>query len=211
MGSESVDQLLERYLQLLDRYTKLREELSQLHTSLFQNLARANFSAERGMRYGQDYYDERMQATRRVTIEISETGTSRFLMRPAVADSEEIEVTPDKKEEGEISPSDKTNDEAAADAVAMAKAKAKAKSDPLRWYGILTPTSLRQAQANAVKVVEDVVPQLMSVSSQMEDLEIQIRRARKRRAKSEASEAKKALKEPGIGGALSLQGEAAVI
>lgn len=67
-ATSAVDALLERYLALLDEYTSLRAELSRLQAATFQHLARANFAAERGARYGADAYDERMQAIRTVVI-----------------------------------------------------------------------------------------------------------------------------------------------
>ena len=63
-----IDALLEQYLQLLNEYTELRGQLSQLQSDVFHNIARANFAAERGLRYGQDHYDERMQALRALVL-----------------------------------------------------------------------------------------------------------------------------------------------
>ena len=65
---QQIDELLERYLGILDEYSKLREELSRLQSGVYQNIARANFAGERGMRYGQDHYDERMRALRVLNI-----------------------------------------------------------------------------------------------------------------------------------------------
>jgi hypothetical protein len=47
-------------------------------------------------------------------------------------------------------------------------------------FGILVPPSLRAAQKSAISMVEDVIPQLASTDAEMRELEIQIRRARKR-------------------------------
>ena len=51
-GQSHIDTLLERYLGLIDEYSQLREDLSRLQRGMFQDIARANFSAERGVRYG---------------------------------------------------------------------------------------------------------------------------------------------------------------
>ncbi|KAG0647747.1 hypothetical protein D0Z07_6837 [Hyphodiscus hymeniophilus] len=79
--SEEIDQLLEHYLSLLDQYTTLRSQLSSIQSSLFQNISRANFSAERGVRYGADFYDARMQATRvcHVTVPATDLPTTDVL------------------------------------------------------------------------------------------------------------------------------------
>ncbi|KAI1485341.1 hypothetical protein F5X96DRAFT_349226 [Biscogniauxia mediterranea] len=67
-----IDALLERYLHLLHEYTSLREQLSALQAGMYQDIARANFAAERGLRFGRDHYDERMQASRRLSISLED-------------------------------------------------------------------------------------------------------------------------------------------
>lgn len=57
------------------------------------------------------------------------------------------------------------------------------RTDPLLMFGVLTPPTLRQAQSSATELVEDIVPRLASVDAEMRELEIEIRRARKRFAK----------------------------
>ncbi|KJK67717.1 hypothetical protein P875_00109046 [Aspergillus parasiticus SU-1] len=66
---ESLDTLLERYLHLLDRHQKLQAELATTLSSGFLSLAQANYTCPPGRRYGADYYDERMKATRKVDLE----------------------------------------------------------------------------------------------------------------------------------------------
>lgn len=51
--------------------------------------------------------------------------------------------------------------------------------------------ALRQAQAQSIDAVEQVIPKLISVNAQMAQIEIEVRRARKKRAKAEAAAAKK--------------------
>ena len=60
--------------------------------------------------------------------------------------------------------------------------------DPIRMFGILTPQALRLAQGEAIQMVEDIVPKLLSIDAEMKEVEIKIRRARKHRAKAEALE-----------------------
>ncbi|KAF7591919.1 hypothetical protein BBP40_000890 [Aspergillus hancockii] len=66
---QSLDTLLERYLHLLDRHQKLQADLATNLSSGFISLAQANYNCPPGRRYGADYYDERMKATRRVALE----------------------------------------------------------------------------------------------------------------------------------------------
>ena len=166
MDPASIDGLLERYLVLLDEYTSLRSALGTLQSSMYHSITRANFSAERGLRYGPDHYDDRMQALRRVRVTSSDTGLVSF----AVAQQADI-VEPDEGGSG--------------DDTAHPRA-----GDPLQWFGILTPGSLRHAQSQAIQAVQDVIPRLASVDAEMASIEIQVRRARKKRAKAEAAEKK---------------------
>lgn len=161
MDQEHIDSLLERYLTLLDEYSRLRDRLSRLQSDVYHNIARANFSAERGLRYGQDQYDERMQASRLLGIEDCE-GVPSF----SIVDAAEDEDKSDEEEKG-------------------AKLV-----NPLRWFGLLAPMPLRNAQGLSVEAVEQVVPRLVSVNAEMLNLEIEVRRARKRRARTEQQKSK---------------------
>ncbi|KNG85874.1 hypothetical protein ANOM_003649 [Aspergillus nomiae NRRL 13137] len=78
----SLDALLERYLHLLDRHQKLQAELATTLSSGFLSLAQANYTCPPGRRYGADYYDERMKATRRVAFNANERGVIRELELP---------------------------------------------------------------------------------------------------------------------------------
>ncbi|KUI60741.1 hypothetical protein VP1G_07948 [Cytospora mali] len=201
--TDTIDALLERYLSLLDEYTNLRTKLGQLQTGMFQHLARANFSAERGMRYGPDFYDERMQATRRV-IPSLESDVAVF--RVVTCDELSSSSSSSSSDTTGNTPSNPVSDLPAAakaeksdeagsvseDKVEKGEGSKKQRSkDPLRWFGVLTPLALRQTQGCAIEVVEQVIPKLVSVSAAMQDVEIQVRRARKKRAKAEAATAKK--------------------
>ncbi|EGY14870.1 hypothetical protein VD0002_g2281 [Verticillium dahliae] len=179
MDTDHIDELLERYLGLLDQYTNLRAALNEAQSAVYQNLARANFSAERGVRYGPDYYDERMQATRVLAVEGPDSDAPRFSSLLV----NEPEAKPKPAPEQEAEPADEH--EASTETQAEEKTTRPRPRDPLRWFGILAPMPLRQAQAQAVRAVEDVVPQLVTVDAEMKGLEIQIRRARKKRAKAE--------------------------
>ncbi|KAK7923237.1 hypothetical protein PG985_007308 [Apiospora marii] len=227
MEERTIDHLLEQYLHLLHEYTSLRAELNKLQAGLYQNLARANFAAERGMRYGQDQYDDRMQASRRVvvlpssvcpTFEVvkvdddddgaavtttEKTAQASVSKSEAVA-SEEGKVAqggPNSREgeaaEGPEGGEGMKEEEAAAEPIASSvkgtepktsEPKAKKNSnDPLRWFGLITPMPLRQAQAQSVQAVGDIVPRLVSINAEMAQVEIEVRRARKKRAKAEAA------------------------
>lgn len=201
MEQQHIDSLLERYLNLIDEYTRLREELSKLQAGVFQNIARANFTGERGMRYGQDHYDERMRALR--VLDIAPGGddvpvfTIKSLNSPVddegqkedessdgdKADTTTAEEKSEANPEDERSPEDKGEDKEKEEKIKTKKAT----NNPLRWFGILAPAPLRTAQTLSIQAVEQVIPRLISVNAEMEYVEIEIRRARKKRAKAAAA------------------------
>lgn len=63
-----LDDLWESYLTLLDGYTKAQDDIKKHLNSGFLSLAKAQSSAPLGRRYGQDWYDERMKAEKRVHV-----------------------------------------------------------------------------------------------------------------------------------------------
>ncbi|KAI0534654.1 hypothetical protein GGR58DRAFT_47466 [Xylaria digitata] len=253
MEQDYIDGLLERHLHLLHDYTCLREELTALQTGMYQNIARANFAAERGMRFGRDYYDDRMQASRRLAVsyksrdqdeaQVPSESQNRKNLAPlggiitsfavidptidcvsasTVEDSEadvDVEAShPHPEAEAAEQSASKSTDKVApcaptpppqtdmdaqpgrgggitieeriTDSTPMAKkwtATSQKSNDPLRWFGLLTPMPLREAQTQSIRAIEHVIPRLASLNSEMAAVEIEIRRARKRRAKSEAA------------------------
>ncbi|PKS10316.1 hypothetical protein jhhlp_002067 [Lomentospora prolificans] len=204
MEADRIDSLLESYLHLLDEYTTLRSTLASLQGAMFQNIARANFSAERGVRYGQDFYDERMQATRRVTVDV--TGENANVPAFSVVDqaasilehcdtSEGKALEVEDAEQSGGSPasggkSDPPKEQIEVDATET-RPKKDSRRNPLRWFGLITPMPLRFAQGQAIQIVETVVPRLATINAEMLDIEIEVRRARKRRAKAETEAAKR--------------------
>jgi hypothetical protein len=176
---ERIDELLERYLELLDTYTHIRTSLTSLHTGMYQDIAHANVSAERGMRYGQECYDKRMQASRRLAIKERADGTSDEGFKGLPWTCEAVDTAEEFNDNDETEPEkeDRTDK------------KTHRARDPLRWFGFVVPMSLRDAQAKASKSITDLVPKLAMMDAEMRGLEIEIRRARKRRAKAEADEA----------------------
>ncbi|KAI0598529.1 hypothetical protein F4775DRAFT_175658 [Biscogniauxia sp. FL1348] len=176
-----IDTLLERYLHLLHEYTSLREQLGALQASMYQDIARANFAAERGQRFGQDHYDERMQASRRLAITLDphdHDHDHEALPRFTTFSTRDTGTGDEESEEG-----------ARRETMTPRRDRDRDR-DPLAWFGLLAPLPLRQAQARSVRAVAHVVPRLAEVSAEMAHVEIEVRRARKRRAKMEREKEK---------------------
>jgi len=172
-----LDDLLERYLNLLDQYQKLQQDLMKNMSNGYLSLAQANFSNANRIRYSQDYYDDRMQATARFSVNnahpLFSTATSTTSALPT--DSEGVET------ENET-PSNQRPDE---DKTPIAKEKGSVvPRDPLHWFGILLPQALRSAQCSFQLAVTNSIPALASISKEMKEVEIEIRRARKKLKKA---------------------------
>ncbi|KAK7513305.1 uncharacterized protein IWZ02DRAFT_484648 [Phyllosticta citriasiana] len=98
---ERLDDLLKRYLELLDQYTQAREQLSRELSAGYIALAKANFNAPNRVRYGRDFYDERMQALRTVVIDrtIEEKDDAKF--RTSIVLAADSEPTPKTEPEAD--------------------------------------------------------------------------------------------------------------
>ncbi|KAJ5469523.1 hypothetical protein N7539_009141 [Penicillium diatomitis] len=216
---QSLDLLLENYLLLLDRQQALQSGLSKTLASGFLSLAHANYTCPPGRRYGADYYDERMKATRKISIhrkpvhpdadasrtEAKLTGNSivkntDYTFQIEEAKGQEVEGSADNSDAPEEVSSKTTEAQTNADKSSTTESpsvsqgssgedspadgptesaanpiRKKVRSDnPLHWYGILVPSSLRSAQRSFMEVIETRVPDLAGTIVQMRDLEVKI-------------------------------------
>ena len=171
-----LDELWESYLSLLDDYTKAQDEIKKHLNSGFLSLAKAQSSAPLGRRYGQDWYDERMKAQRRVHVssDASEAGDdsiSTGLQQLSISMAEipiKAESNDSSNEpavEGEKSqPTQQPSPPGTPKPEARGQSNKDEKTgevekpkpvNPLRWYGILVPPELRKAQTAFSAVLGD--------------------------------------------------------
>lgn len=171
----------------------------------YLSLAQANFSNQSRIRYGQDYYDERMQASSTVwvlgpqemfssqcTLSCSlfpcrsiEAGTSPSFAISAPL-SLESPVRSDLEENEPLHSSKETPDSAGENIAANSESKVAKKSprDPLDWFGILVPPTLRTSQGKFRAAVTGNIPALANVVKDMRELEIEVGRTRKKMRKA---------------------------
>lgn len=67
--------------------------------------------------------------------------------------------------------------------------------DPLNWFGILVPSALRRTQSSFKTVAEEIVPRIATVDREMRQVEIEVRRVRKKMLQTEKRAAKAATAE----------------
>ncbi|KAF2752334.1 hypothetical protein M011DRAFT_473564 [Sporormia fimetaria CBS 119925] len=193
-----LDELLEQYLITLDRYQKAQQQLTTHLASGFLSLAQANFSNSSHTHYGQDYYDGRMQALRIVHLEIEPTVAFKAVKtdvtaapKPKSEEANAAEESEALEEEAAASnsetptsdqeepPKDTSNSSTSTDAGDASATVRKEHRDPLRWFGILVPPSLRSTQSSFVAAVETTVPDMASLVNELRKQEIDIGRLRK--------------------------------
>lgn len=191
-----LDGLLEQYLELLDQYTTLREQLSKTFSSGFFSLAQAQRASTlgAGRRYGEECYDERMKAQRKLSWTSVDTNEGDLKCR--ITREEEVFTSGSEKEgtKETLTNNAKGSKELGADesikqhdqkmenntdgkdthSRAARPKQDPAKRDPLTWFGVLVPPTLRQTQAHFVKATEDQIPKLLATDLKMKSIERQV-------------------------------------
>ncbi|EPS36765.1 hypothetical protein H072_9674 [Dactylellina haptotyla CBS 200.50] len=192
---DHLDRIITSYLSLFDTYQSLQAEISSGLSKGYLSIAQANFSSGR-FRYGQDYYDDRMTALRGVDITQTEdelaatqglkteyavkelkteeeqeyevrikTSGLRRRFVPPPSDDEMINgVTNEKK--------DKDSDDDVDNDPPFPFVKNR---DPIRWFGLLTPSALKVAQTEFV----DTLPRLLSVCGLLREIDRQEQEVRR--------------------------------
>ncbi|KAF2805390.1 uncharacterized protein BDZ99DRAFT_480768 [Mytilinidion resinicola] len=153
------------------------------------SLAQANYHNR--TRFGQDYYDERMQASRHVSLQMKDDVPSFTVSKSEPQetlskDESEKPGAPEQPSKNEPQadrpePSEKTSDVRSSDENPTSTKSV----DPIRWFGILVPPALRSAQSSFVSAIEGPIPRLATLSKELRNLQIEIGRARKRLRKIE--------------------------
>ncbi|KAI7283496.1 hypothetical protein KC345_g2945 [Hortaea werneckii] len=204
--NDRLDDLWIKYLDCLDRYQRAQESVQKALSSGFFSLAQANFKSSAGRRYGQDFYDERMKASKRV--QILETDDDRVLTistNPAIAPGDSSEGPKHKPEASQqpsppSTPTPEDEDVKAADKSEQSttlddrKDQNSEKSgqthqsgarSPLTWFGILTPRELRSAQQSFSSAISAPTESAVNAAREMRQLEAEINRTRKAVRKAE--------------------------
>ncbi|EMD65320.1 hypothetical protein COCSADRAFT_139099 [Bipolaris sorokiniana ND90Pr] len=202
---DHLDDLLERYLHTLHEYQQVMQQLSKQLSNGYMSLAQANFhNSSTAIRYGQDCYDERMQAIRKVhvsegqtndvphfavykfdspdeSLDASDDASKKEDVEKSKDDSEHFTPTvPESKQEEEPKTTSNMEESSPASEEPKEKIKTTKKSnDPLKWFGILVPPALRTAQSAFINAVETPIPQLATLARDMRMQEIEIERVRK--------------------------------
>ncbi|KIW91439.1 uncharacterized protein Z519_08335 [Cladophialophora bantiana CBS 173.52] len=184
--SDRLDALLMSYLTILDTYTSLRAQLSKDLSAGFFSLAQANRNANStlgvGRRYGEEGFDERMKAGRvvRIKAEAEKGGLGESCANEDEKDDyagSEIKNGSKTLEETMTSQRNEKDTETTTSPYRVSVSPPSSphtSKDPLKWYGILIPPSLRTCQIHFARAISSTVPDVMNTSSAMRDLEEEI-------------------------------------
>ncbi|PVH92829.1 hypothetical protein DM02DRAFT_662574 [Periconia macrospinosa] len=196
--SQKLDELLEQYLRTVDAYQQAQLKLTSQLSSGYIALAQANFSNPSGPRYGRDYYDDRMTASRQVTL--TDKGPNVTFSVDVFAPPEQpnrttgepnLEATLDHKStrthpstvpagfETATRPKDEPIGRSLENVLEQDHVVPPPPRDPLRWFGILVPSALRSAQSYFVSAVEGPLSQIANLSKELRQQEMEIGRLRK--------------------------------
>ncbi|KAL8998856.1 MAG: hypothetical protein Q9169_002194 [Polycauliona sp. 2 TL-2023] len=175
-----LDDLLGRYLDLVHRYHLYHQSMAKDFASGYFSLAQANFSNHNKVRHGQDFYDDRMQALTTFYINSStdqpfnDTELERTLQNTLTVTTDQpgrkSTETETEKSMIDADPTGSPTNEGSKHST----------SDPLNWFGILVPPTLRASQTFFRHAVTETIPSLANLSNEMKRLEIEIRRTRKK-------------------------------
>lgn len=144
----------------------------------YLSLAETNFKHSNGLRFGQDRYDDRMRALRRVDVRDSDQGDEIYhchVLEPRCKAETELTMSEkDAADSGQKSSAHSSPGEAKASEANTGL------GEPLRWFGVLVPLSLRKCQQSFVSALDQqAVFEAANASHALLGIETEIVRLRK--------------------------------
>ena len=113
--------------------------------------------------------------------ELSEAACRNFkASKPLFSIDSRLTPAEDKNNTVDIKPLPASTEECQPENLGYGK---QALQDPIKWFGLLVPPALRLTQAYFRGAVGDTIPALVNVDNEMKEVEIEIRRTRKRLGK----------------------------
>jgi len=168
------------------------------------SLTQANFKSSNRRSYGQDYYDERMKASRRCNIFGKDEGrhSTEFVVlhtgesaQPARFEDKKAATEPNQQPSPPSTPVADSLDDSPAEQQEDPKTQDEkqgphwgptvASRDPLKWFGILVPRELRSAQTSFCSAVDGPIAAAANAARGMREIEAEIRKVRKAVKKAE--------------------------
>ncbi|KAG9596226.1 hypothetical protein KCU77_g5189, partial [Aureobasidium melanogenum] len=206
---DQLDALWEKHLTLLDSYHQAQQQIARHFSSGFFHLAQATFKSTTRVRYGQEYYDDRMQAIARFDASVDDHNLTHLALKvndtasSSTKDStnKSSDEKADKKEEdtpaqqptppstppteSEEELLDEQSHENKSEVADDKESKQKKVRDPIHWYGILVPPSLRSSQNSFKSAIQDPIVEAANSAQALRYVNMEIRKLRKDIKKAE--------------------------
>jgi hypothetical protein len=191
---DQLDALWEKHLILLDSYHQAQQQIARHFSTGFFDLAQATFKSTTRVRYGQEYYDDRMHATTRFEASVDKQDTPRLALMvngtPSSSTKPSNTDTPEKSPDSNTETSDQGQEAKSQEQESENKPEDKEKAhnkvrDPLHWYGILVPPSLRSSQKSFISAIHNPVMTAANSAQALHRIDMDIRKLRKDIKKAE--------------------------
>jgi hypothetical protein len=179
--------------------------LARHFSSAFFDLAQANFKSTNRLRYGQDSYDERMQATRRLLISLDDQHLPVLTTSSPLPPSISTKANPQQPTPPSTPPIDTDNQTPPIDTANQTppintanqtreekdqelndtpesenkESSSKKLGDPLHWFGILVPPALRSSQKSFISAFDGPIIDATNSAQALRHVTLEIRKLRK--------------------------------
>ncbi|CAD0100824.1 unnamed protein product [Aureobasidium mustum] len=210
---DQLDALWEKHLTLLDSYHQAQQQIARHFSSGFFDLAQATFKSTTRVRYGQESYDDRMQAITRFDTSVDDHDIPCLALKvndttPQSTTGESTKSADDRLDEKlvveeDVTPSqqptppstppresdeellEKQSQENKSDTTGDKEPSQKKVRDPIHWYGILVPPSLRSSQKSFKSAIQDPIIEAANSAQALRHINMEIRKLRKDIKKAE--------------------------
>ncbi|KAK5111915.1 hypothetical protein LTR62_004647 [Meristemomyces frigidus] len=196
---DRLDDLWSRYLTLTDAYQQAQADMARLLSKGHFSLTQANCRSASRVRHGQDFYDQRMKASRLATIargpdptpfttfvsirESESAVTAKPFVENKASNEPKQQPSPPSTpgpnvHEPQPAEAEQADEDDSTENMPIEDSNTRV-CNPLHWFGILVPQELRSAQTSFSAATTGPLVTACNAASGMRELELEIRRARK--------------------------------
>jgi hypothetical protein len=181
---DQLDALWEKHLILLDSYHQAQQQIASHFSRGFFDLAQATFKSTTRVRYGQEYTPHlalKVNDTPSPSTKPSDKGaTEKSPVFNEESDKKDQEDKPEEQGQNDKPDESKKEDKPEDKEKTLNKVR-----DPLHWYGILVPPSLRSSQKSFNFAIHSPVIDAANSAQALHRVDMDIRKLRKDIKKAE--------------------------
>lgn len=178
----NLDDLLVKYFNILEKFADAREQLQALMKEGYYRLSKARYSMGNKAVSSMQYDVNKMQALATITLSHDETDDRHMfeLVRKKPSKARRKTALSEDEYSSTIGSTEVRKRKGGEDEVAVLRLEEltinddSTAPDPLRWFGVLVPPTLRQGQSNFIQAVE-VSVELANLQSELEATRLKYR------------------------------------